>query len=224
MTRRTHFGGCQRRKTSRAYRRAKPLHREPYSLPRSLSQRTSAFLEGGGRVLWLLTAPTPACERVPFWREATHRFLPHPLWETIPRPDHLDARLFAFSTDFALRATELLGCPLHTIWQRIDTRTGYAHSYLAEAQVGAGRVAGQHAPLCRASRRHAAHPPLPSCRAVLAVGDAPLPREQVANEFVRAVRRVWVVGEPVAVRLCPLLRQLLYQFAAQPFGFGGAGA
>jgi hypothetical protein len=99
-----------------------------------------AFLEGGGRVLWLLTAPTPACERVPFWREATHRFLPHLLWETVPRPDHLDARLFAFSTDFALRATELLGCPLHTIWQRIDTRTGYTHSYLAEAQVGAGRL------------------------------------------------------------------------------------
>jgi hypothetical protein len=100
----------------------------------------TAFLESGGRVLWLLTAPTPACARVPFWREATHRFLPHPLWEMIPRPDHLDARLFAFSTDFALRATELLGCPLHTIWQRIDTRTGYAHSYLAEAQVGAGKL------------------------------------------------------------------------------------
>jgi hypothetical protein len=100
----------------------------------------AAFLERGSGVLWLLTVPTPACARVPFWREATHRFLPHPLWETVPRPDHLDARLFAFSTDFALRATELLGCPLHTIWQRIDTRTGYTHSYLAEAQVGAGRL------------------------------------------------------------------------------------
>jgi hypothetical protein len=100
----------------------------------------TAFLERGGRMLWLLTAPTPACVRAPFWREATHRFLPHPLWETIPRPSHLDARLLAFSTDFALQTTELLGCPLRPIWQRVDTRTGYTHSYLAEAQVGAGRL------------------------------------------------------------------------------------
>ena len=100
----------------------------------------TAFLKGGGGVLWLLTTPTVACQRVPFWREATHRLLSHPLWETIPHPDRLDARLFAFSTDFALQTTELLGCSLRPIWQRVDTRTGYTHSYLAEVQVGAGRL------------------------------------------------------------------------------------
>jgi hypothetical protein len=100
----------------------------------------AAFVAQGGRALWLLTAPTPDCIRLPFWREAAHRFLPHPLWEHIPRPAHLDARLLAFSTDFALQGKAWRGAPLQPIWQRVDTRTGYTHAYLAEATHGAGRL------------------------------------------------------------------------------------
>jgi hypothetical protein len=100
----------------------------------------AAFVAQGGRALWLLTAPTPDCIRLPFWREAAHRFLPHPLWEHIPRPVHLDARLLAFSTDFALQGKAWQGAPLQPIWQRVDTRTGYTHAYLAEATHGAGRL------------------------------------------------------------------------------------
>jgi len=105
-----------------------------------LDQPHTAFLERGGAPLWLLTAPTSACVRLPFWREAAHRFLSHPLWELVPRPDHLDARLLAFSTDFALQAHEIVGSPLHPIWQRVDTRTGFTHSYLAQVSVGVGRL------------------------------------------------------------------------------------
>jgi hypothetical protein len=100
----------------------------------------AAFVAQGGRALWLLTAPTPDCIRLPFWREAAHRFLPHPLWEHIPRPVHLDARLLAFSTDFALQGKAWQGAPLQPIWQRVDTRTGYTHAYLAEATHGAGKL------------------------------------------------------------------------------------
>lgn len=99
-----------------------------------------AFVAQGGRTVWLLPAPTPACVRLPFWREAAHRFLPHPLWEFIPQPAYLDARLFAFSTDFALAGDAWQGAALQPIWQRIDTRTGYTHTYLAETELGAGRL------------------------------------------------------------------------------------
>jgi hypothetical protein len=99
----------------------------------------AAFVAQGGRALWLLTAPTPDCIRLPFWREAAHRFLPHPLWEHLPRPAHLDARLLAFSTDFALQGDAFQGALMQPIWQRIDTRTGDTHCYLAEATHGAGR-------------------------------------------------------------------------------------
>ncbi|MFN3689677.1 MAG: glycoside hydrolase family 2 protein [Fimbriimonadales bacterium] len=100
------------------------------------------FVDCGGAALWVLTEPTPLleCERLPFWREAAHRFLPHPLWEVVPRPEHLDERLFAFSTDLAFRGDSLSGAPLMPIWQRVDTRTGCTHCYLAEAQVGRGRL------------------------------------------------------------------------------------
>ncbi len=100
----------------------------------------TAFVEQGGCALWLMPTPTPACVRLPFWREAAHQFLPHPLWERLPRPEYLDARLFAFSTDFALQADALLDALLCPIWRRVDTRTGYTHTYLAEAHLGAGRL------------------------------------------------------------------------------------
>ncbi|MCX7993485.1 MAG: hypothetical protein N2651_07420 [Fimbriimonadales bacterium] len=100
------------------------------------------FVRAGGTLLWLLNAPTPLlhCERVPFWREAAHRFLPHTLWESIPPPTHLDERLFAFSTDLGIRAASFLDSSLQPIWQRVDTRTGYTHCYLAEASLGAGKL------------------------------------------------------------------------------------
>jgi hypothetical protein len=117
-------------------------HIVPVLLTTSLEPAQIEFAQRGGEVLWLISEPTPflGCERVPFWREAAHRFLPHPLWEHIPRPEYLDERLFAFSTDIAIRANSLGDCPLTPIWQRVDTRTGYTHSYLAEATVGAGRL------------------------------------------------------------------------------------
>jgi hypothetical protein len=114
--------------------------RESVLLTTHLEPSHAAFVARGGRALWLLTAPTPECVRLPFWREAAHRFLPHPLWEHIPRPTHLDARLLAFSTDFALQGKAWRGAPLQPIWQRVDTRTGYTHAYLAEATYGAGRL------------------------------------------------------------------------------------
>lgn len=100
------------------------------------------FVRRGGAALWLISNPTPllSCERVPFWREATHRFLPHALWEYIPRPEHLDERLFAFSTDLAIRATAFLDSPIQPLWQRVDTRTGYVHCYLGEVALGAGKL------------------------------------------------------------------------------------
>ncbi|MFN7018438.1 MAG: glycoside hydrolase family 2 protein [Fimbriimonadales bacterium] len=100
------------------------------------------FFKRGGVGLWLVAEPTPllGCERLPFWREAAHRFLSHPLWEVIPRPEYLDERLFAFGTDLAIRADSLGSYPLKPIWQRVDTRTGYTHSYLAEVQVDAGKL------------------------------------------------------------------------------------
>ncbi len=113
---------------------------ESILLTTHLEPSHAAFVAQGGRALWLLTAPTPDCIRLPFWREAAHRFLPHPLWEHIPRPVHLDARLLAFSTDFALQGKAWQGAPLQPIWQRVDTRTGYTHAYLAEATHGAGRL------------------------------------------------------------------------------------
>ena len=96
----------------------------------------------GGAALWLVSAPSPAlkCERVPFWREAAHRFLDHPLWNWLPRPEYLDERLFAFSTDLALQATAFEGCAIRPIWQRVDTRTGYTHCYLGEVALGAGKL------------------------------------------------------------------------------------
>jgi hypothetical protein len=113
---------------------------ESILLTTHLEPSHAAFVAQGGRALWLLTAPTPDCIRLPFWREAAHRFLPHPLWEHLPRPAHLDARLLAFSTDFALQGKAWRGAPLQPIWQRVDTRTGDTHAYLAEVTHGAGRL------------------------------------------------------------------------------------
>jgi hypothetical protein len=117
-------------------------HNIPVLLTTSLEPKQIEFAQRGGAVLWLISEPTPflGCERVPFWREAAHRFLPHPLWEHISCPEYLDERLFAFSTDIAIRANALGDYPLTPIWQRVDTRTGYTHSYLVEVTVGAGRL------------------------------------------------------------------------------------
>ncbi|MCS7299978.1 MAG: hypothetical protein NZ556_00280 [Fimbriimonadales bacterium] len=100
------------------------------------------FVRRGGAALWLLLTPTPLlpCERVPFWREAAHRFLPHALWERLPCPEHLNETLFAFSTDLAIRAAVFHDCPIQPIWQRVDTRTGYTHCYLGEVAHGAGKM------------------------------------------------------------------------------------
>lgn len=126
------------------------LPREPFThsehaqvwLTTHLSEAVLTAVRSGGAALWVLTAPEPAlgCERVPFWREAVHRFLPHTLWRYLPRPAYLNATLFAFSTDVACRATTLLESPIQPIWQRVDTRTGYTHWYLGEARIGAGTL------------------------------------------------------------------------------------
>lgn len=121
---------------------SEPPHDIRVLLTTSLEPVQIEFSQRGGGVLWLISEPTPLlhCERVPFWREAAHRFLPHPLWEHIPCPEYLDERLFAFSTDIAVRADALDDYQLVPIWQRVDTRTGYTHRYLAQTAIGAGRL------------------------------------------------------------------------------------
>ncbi|MDW8107307.1 MAG: hypothetical protein RMK45_07505, partial [Armatimonadota bacterium] len=121
---------------------AVPLTEAQVLLTAQWNDQVRAFVEAGGNALWLLMAPVPEleCLRLPFWREAAHRFLPHPLWETIPRPDYLDECLFAFSTDLACAATTFEGAPIRPVWQRVDTRTGYTHWYLGEFTLGKGKV------------------------------------------------------------------------------------
>ncbi len=80
-------------------------------------------------------------ESLPFWREACHLCIDHPLWERLPRHEGISATEFAFSTNCALKPQALADwCEWAPIWRRVDTRTGYVHDYLGEARIGEGQV------------------------------------------------------------------------------------
>ncbi len=103
-----------------------------------------AYLNHGGRVLLILTdGASLTQERLPFWRESVHLFYPHPLWKRLGAIQHADERLFAFSTDRALRREWSQIDPYavwESIWQRVDARTGYLTDYLAEVRLDKGRM------------------------------------------------------------------------------------
>ncbi|MFQ3610873.1 MAG: glycoside hydrolase family 2 TIM barrel-domain containing protein [Fimbriimonadales bacterium] len=97
---------------------------------------------GGEGVLLVREGCDLPTEALPFWRESCHLCLDHPLWEQLPRPDGIGITEFAFSTDKALKsdAMEPLWDEWNPIWRRVDTRTGYVHDYLGEAQCGKGHL------------------------------------------------------------------------------------
>lgn len=121
--------------------------------------------EGGRCVVWLPPLRQHTVS-LPFWREATHQFLPHRFWEQLGfMPDYLDETLFAFSTDYALlpRACIHQESQCAPLWQRIDTRTGYRHVYLCEERLGKGHAfvttlhfAGEHGDTPRTLTHHPA--------------------------------------------------------------------
>lgn len=120
----------------------------------------------GGHCVVLMPPLREYTRPMPFWREATHRFLPHPLWGYLGfQPSHLDETLFAFSTDYALipNARLLPEGEWSAVWERVDTRTGYRNIYLQEEHYGKGRLvvttlhfAGEHGDTPRTLTYHPA--------------------------------------------------------------------
>ncbi len=104
------------------------------------------YLQRGGRIALILTdGASLTQESCPFWRETAHLLMPHPLWQRLGMHDPVDERLFAFSTDRALRPDESRAeidpqASWHSLWKRVDTRTGWATDYLVEVQLGDGRM------------------------------------------------------------------------------------
>ncbi|MCL6533537.1 MAG: hypothetical protein K6U12_09730 [Armatimonadetes bacterium] len=145
---------------------AQPPERESVLLATALPDWLDDWVAQGGRCLVLLPPLKSHTQAMPFWREATHRFLPHPVWERLGwMPQHLNERLFAFSTDYALLPQACLpSAEQYTpLWQRVDTRTGYCHAYLHEEAVGEGKAlfttlhfTGEHGDTPRTLRYHPA--------------------------------------------------------------------
>jgi len=104
------------------------------------------YLRRGGRILLVLTdGASLAQESLPFWREAAHLFRLHALCMQLGLRDYAEERLFAFSTDRALRVEESRSeidpdAEWRSIWQRVDARTGWVTDYLAEVRLGDGRM------------------------------------------------------------------------------------
>lgn len=143
-----------------------PPEAESVLLTATLPDWLGEWVAQGGRCLVLMPRLRSHTQAMPFWREATHRFVPHPFWERLGwMPKHLDERLFAFSTDYALLPQACLpSAQRYTpLWQRIDTRTGYCHAYLHEEMIGKGKAlwttlhfAGEHGDTPRTLRSHPA--------------------------------------------------------------------
>ncbi|GBC93636.1 Beta-galactosidase [bacterium HR15] len=104
------------------------------------------YLRHGGHILLILTdGASLVQEPLPFWREATHLLVSHPLFRQLGLRGYADERLFAFSTDRALHTepSRLAIDPAaewQSLWRRVDTRTGWATDYLAEVRLGNGRM------------------------------------------------------------------------------------
>jgi hypothetical protein len=106
----------------------------------------SEYLRLGGRILLILTdGASLVQESLPFWREATHLFAAHKLCRELGLRAYADESLIAFSTDRALlreasREQMAPDAEWHSLWRRVDTRTGWTADYLAEVQLGEGRM------------------------------------------------------------------------------------
>lgn len=122
-----------------------PLLAHP-RLWRALTPTALADLHAGGRAVWWAEAAGPGVAVLPFWREAIHVFAPDALWEAVPHAGHADLRFFGLATDVALDVEALaatLGVAVEAVrplWRRFDARQYRWHAYLAEVEIGAGRL------------------------------------------------------------------------------------
>jgi len=101
-------------------------------------------LGAGGRVL-LLAQTRALAHHLPFWREAVKLIMPHPLWRDFPQQGFVDLQFFGLATDLAFDPAQLLAhLPAEAVYtpvlRRLDARAFTLADYLAEIQVGAGRL------------------------------------------------------------------------------------
>ncbi|MDW8321811.1 MAG: glycoside hydrolase family 2 TIM barrel-domain containing protein, partial [Armatimonadota bacterium] len=82
---------------------------------------------------------------LPFWREATRLFLPHPLWGTFRHHGYTGAQFLGLTCDCALVAEklpEVLGedVVVQPVLRRVDMRSLEMHDYLVDITTGEGRM------------------------------------------------------------------------------------
>lgn len=102
------------------------------------------FAQNGGRVLYLQPNATTGLRatELPFFREALRLFENHPSWGSFPHEKTTDLLFYGLASDCALEldALQSFGVALTPILTRVDARTSKLHSYICEAQVGAGKL------------------------------------------------------------------------------------
>lgn len=82
---------------------------------------------------------------VPFWRESTGLFLPHPLWQRFRQLGYMGPQFIGLTCDRALipeKLTEVLGADtvIQPVMRRVDLRSLQIRDYLIDTVVGRGRM------------------------------------------------------------------------------------
>ncbi|MCC6188685.1 MAG: hypothetical protein IT318_06595 [Anaerolineales bacterium] len=101
--------------------------------------------QGGSGLVWLQRPDARYSRSLPFWREAIHVFVPHPLWRHVPHAGYADLRFFSVAADMALDLAALqalLGpeAVCQPVWRRFDARQLIWAEYVVAVQIGAGRL------------------------------------------------------------------------------------
>ncbi|MDW8105245.1 MAG: glycoside hydrolase family 2 TIM barrel-domain containing protein, partial [Armatimonadota bacterium] len=104
-----------------------------------------ALRQGARVVLFQQQHDGLPAEGMPFWREATRLFLPHPLWQWFRHKGYTGTQFLGLTCDCALvpeRMGEALGddAQVQPVLRRVDTRSLAVHDYLVDITMGEGRM------------------------------------------------------------------------------------
>ena len=105
-----------------------------------------SFLRRGGRAVLIqngaggrteFALPTQA---VPFWRESIKLLCDHPVMNAFPHQGYADLQFYSLATDHAFDTTAFVGMRVTPVMRRLDARLFTLLDYLADIQIGDGRM------------------------------------------------------------------------------------
>lgn len=99
------------------------------------------FVRGGGRAVVIQTGagalPTQA---VPFWRESIKLLCDHPIMNAFPHEGFADLQFYHLATDQAFDMAAFRDMEVTHVMRRLDARLFTMTDYLADVQIGKGRM------------------------------------------------------------------------------------